>query len=75
MRQIDRLENMTEKNGLLSVTGITKYKRNYRWGGRYMLPHSSIASSAIYSYDCWKIIINLYDTNNAVYKHQIIYAI
>ena len=27
LRQIGRLENMTEKNGLLSVTGITKYKR------------------------------------------------
>ena len=27
MRQIGRLENMTEKNGLLSVIGITKYKR------------------------------------------------
>ena len=27
VRQIGRLENMTEKNGLLSVIGITKYKR------------------------------------------------
>ena len=27
MRQIGRLENMTEKSGLLSVTGITKDKR------------------------------------------------
>ena len=25
-QQIGRLENMTEKSGLLSVTGITKYK-------------------------------------------------
>ena len=25
MRQIGRLENMTEKSGLLSMTGITKY--------------------------------------------------
>ena len=26
MRQIGRIENMTEKSGLLSVAGITKYK-------------------------------------------------
>ena len=27
VRQIGTLENMTMKNGLLSTTGITKYKR------------------------------------------------
>ena len=27
MRQIGRIENMTEKSGLLSVTGIKKYMR------------------------------------------------
>ena len=27
MRQIRRLENMTEKSGLLSVIGITRYER------------------------------------------------
>ena len=27
MRKIGRLENMTEKSGLLSVSGITKYER------------------------------------------------
>ena len=27
VRQIGRLENMTMKSGLLSTTGITKYKR------------------------------------------------
>ena len=27
MRQIGRIDNMTEKSGLLSVAGITKYKR------------------------------------------------
>ena len=72
VRQTGRLENMTEKSGLLSVTGITKYKRNYKWGGKNILPYSSIASSAIHSYNCWKIIISLFDTNNAVYKNQII---
>ena len=27
MRQIGRIDNMTEKSGLLSVAGIRKYKR------------------------------------------------
>ena len=53
MRQIGRLENMAEKSGLLSMTGITKYKRITSEVVE-MLPYNSIASSAIYSYSCWK---------------------
>ena len=70
LRQIGRLENMTEKNGLLSVTGDYKVQENYKWGGRNMLPYSSIASSTIYLYSCWKITKSLHDTNNIVYKDQ-----
>ena len=61
---------MTEKNGLLSVTGDYKVQDNYKWGGWNMLPYSSIASSTIYLYSCWKITKSLHDTNNIVYKDQ-----
>ena len=53
MWQTGRLKNMSEKSGLLSMTGITKYKR-ITSDVVEMLPYNSIASSAIYSYSCWK---------------------
>ena len=51
--QIGGLENMAEKLGLRSVTGITNSMGELQ--GRNMLPYSSIANSVIYSYSCLKM--------------------
>ena len=70
MRQIGRLENMTEKSGLQSMAGITKYKG---FTSQVVEIYYHIVQLRVPPYIhrvAGKKIISLYDTKNTVYKHR-----